>query len=82
MRTALHPRLIAPLGVLSLAVMIGGCAVALRSGGSGEAAGIAWRVSQAGAALGLVLGLVIRGRAWTMVLVVPTLTYLVVMLTG
>jgi len=81
MRPARDPRLLVPLGVLSLAVMLGGCAAALLMGAEQGPVAAAWRVSQAGAALGLVIGLAVRGRRWTMVLVVPTLTYLVVMLT-
>lgn len=82
MRVAPQHRLLVTLGVVSLAVMFGGCAVGLRPGTSQETAALAWRASQGGAALGLVVGLAVRARGWTMVLVVPTLTYLVVMLTS
>ena len=69
------------LGVLSLAAMLLGCAAALRPEAGPRGASIGWQASLAGAALGLLTGLLVRGRGWTVVLVVPSLTYLVVVLT-
>lgn len=72
-------RLLVALGLLSQVAVAGGWAAAM---GGVVAANLAARVSLAGAAVGLGAGLVVRGRMWTSALVIPSLCYLVVVLTS
>ena len=72
-------RVLVAAGLLSLAALVGVAAMAMGGLVAGSLA--AW-VSLAAAAVGLGAGLAVRGRGWTIALVVPTLTYLVVVLTG
>lgn len=72
-------RLLVAAGLLSLGTLAGATALAMGGLVSGSLA--AW-VSLTAAAVGLVAGLAVRGRGWTIALVVPNLTYLLVILTS
>ena len=71
--------LLVATGLLSLAALAGATVMAMWGL---LAPSLAMDVGLAAAAVGLGAGLTVRGRGWTSVLVVPTLAYLFLILTG
>lgn len=67
-------------GVAGLLLMLGGLGQAFSPSTSASRVGAWWIASLTGAGVALVCGLIVHGRARTLVLVVPALAYLVLAL--